>query len=323
MVISKPALRSIMGSNSVTNKKLILLAGGTIIAAAIISMFALIIVWTLAVIPEVQAQIRGNSYDSISSSNATVNDISNNNNASQWANIHSNVETDFNPTTKLPDIEDSAFIHPFAVVIGDCHIGRWVLVAPTAVCRGDEGTPIFVGDYSNIQDGVVLHGLETTENGTNIDGRRFSAQGERLNATDPIFAQGYSIYVGDSVSLAHGALVHGPAWVGNNTFVGMETTLFDAKIGNNVAIGVASTITGGVVIEDNKFVPPGSVITTQEQADALPSRIGSTYENINDAVLHVNEQLAEGYARMDLEEVIRLREAEMEKGMLETGRSVP
>jgi carbonic anhydrase len=314
-----------MANNSITNKrKSIPLVGGTIIIiVATITMFASTVGWILVVIPEVQAQIRSNSDDSVSSINATVNDVSNNNNASQWANIHSNLETDFNPTTKLPDIEDSAFIHPFAVVIGDCHIGRWVLVAPTAICRGDEGTPIHVGDYSNIQDGVVLHALATTENGTNIDGRRFSAEGARLNATDPFFAEGYAIYVADNVSLAHGALVHGPAWIGNNTFVGMETTLFDAKIGDNVAIGVASTITGEVMIEDNKFVPPGSVITTQEQADALPSRIGSTYENINDAVLHVNEQLAEGYEKMNLEEVIRLREAEMEKGMLETSRSIP
>jgi carbonic anhydrase len=313
-----------MADNSITNKrKLISLVGGTIIIiAATITMFASTVGWILVVIPEVQAQIRSNSDDNISSINATVNDVSNNN-ASQWANIHSNVETDFNPTTKLPDIEDSAFIHPFAVVIGDCHISRWVIVAPTAVCRGDEGTPIYVGDYSNIQDGVVLHALETIENGTNIDGRRFSAQGARLNATDPIFAEGYAIYVGDNVSLAHGALVHGPAWIGNNTFVGMEAMVFNAKVGDNVAIGVASTITGEVVIEDNKFVPPGSVITTQEQADALPSRIGSTYENINDAVLNVNEQLAEGYEKMNLEKVIRLREAEMEKGMLETSRSIP
>ena len=37
------------------------------------------------------------------------------------------------------------------------------MVAPTAVCRGDEGTPIHVSDLSNMQDGVILHGLETTE----------------------------------------------------------------------------------------------------------------------------------------------------------------
>jgi carbonic anhydrase/acetyltransferase-like protein (isoleucine patch superfamily) len=100
----------------------------------------------------------------------------------------------------------------------------------------------------------------------------------------------------------------------------MEAMVFNAKVGNNVAIGVASTITGGVVIPDNKFVPPRSVITTQEEADSLPPRVGSPYENINKGVIHVNENLAEGYDEMDLERIAHDREAEMERGMLETGQ---
>ena len=70
--------------------------------------------------------------------------------------------------------------------------------------------------------------------------------------------------------------------------------LFNAKIDKNVAIGVSSTITGGVEVPDNKFVPPGSVITTQEQLDNLPSTIGSPYENINEEVVHINEKLGKG-----------------------------
>jgi hypothetical protein len=58
----------------------------------------------------------------------------------------------------------------------------------------------------------------------------------------------------------------------------------------------------------------------QEEADALPLRIGSPYENTNTAVLHVNEQLAEGY---NLGKLVEQRERQMEKGMLETGMSVP
>ena len=77
-------------------------------------------------------------------------------NVTTWPNIHSNVKTDFNPNVTSPEIQSSAFIHPFAVVIGDCYIDKFVLVAPTAVCRGDEGTPIHVGDSSNIKDGVLL-----------------------------------------------------------------------------------------------------------------------------------------------------------------------
>ena len=53
------------------------------------------------------------------------------------------------------------FINPFAVVSGACYFGELVMVALTAVCRGDEGTPIHISDYSNMQDGVIIHGLET------------------------------------------------------------------------------------------------------------------------------------------------------------------
>lgn len=247
----------------------------------------------------------------------------NQNGNNSWPNVHSNVDTDFNPAVKFPQISESAFIHPFAVLIGDCYIGKMVLVAPTAVCRGDEGTPIHVGDYSNIQDGVVLHALETTDNGNKLDGRRFSKDGTLLMGNDSRFDEGYAVWVGDRVSLAHGSLIHGPAWIGNDTFVGMEAMVFNAKVGNNVAIGVASTITGGVVVPDNRFVPPGAVITTQEQADALPPRVGSPYENINEGVIHVNENLAEGYDEMDLEKIIRDREAQMERGMLETSQPHP
>jgi carbonic anhydrase/acetyltransferase-like protein (isoleucine patch superfamily) len=192
------------------------------------------------------------------------------------------------------------------------------LVAPTAVCRGDEGTPIKIGDFSNIQDGVVVHALETTSHGKNVDQRRFSVDGDLLSADDPRFKDGYAVFVGDRVSLEHDSLVHGPAWIGNNTFVGFKSMVFNAKVGNNVSIGVSSTITGGVTIPDNKYVPPGSVIVTQAQADQLPSRVGNPLEMINDAVIHVNEALAEGYNQKDLEKLARDREGEVEKGALET-----
>jgi carbonic anhydrase len=243
-------------------------------------------------------------------------------NSQQWPNIHENTITDFNSNVTFPSIQGSAFIHPFAVVIGNCYIGQNVLVAPTAVCRGDEGTPLHIGPFSNMQDGVVIHGLETTVDDNNLDDRRFASNGDRLLGNDTRFDDGYSVYVGENVSLAHGVLIHGPAYVGNNTFVGMESLVFDAKLGNDVAVGVSSTITGGVEVADDKFVPPGSVITTQEEADALPERVGSAYENINTAVVHVNEKLAEGYGELGLEmPSASERENVMEGGMLETSRT--
>ncbi len=245
-------------------------------------------------------------------------------NTIQWPNIHQNVQTDFNPQIKSPNIQNDSFIHPFAIVIGDCYIGKMVLMSPTAVCRGDEGTPIHISDYSNIQDGVILHALETTLDGKNIDGRRFSENGDRLLANDSRFDSGFAIFVGSKVSLAHDSMVHGPAWIGNNTFVGMKSLIFNAKVGSNVAIGVYSLVTNGVVIPDNKFVPPGSQVLTQAQADALPSRIGSgAYENINNGVLHVNKDLADAYNQNDLGKIKYYREALMEEEGLVTTQPLP
>jgi carbonic anhydrase/acetyltransferase-like protein (isoleucine patch superfamily) len=224
-----------------------------------------------------------------------TNNTSNATTATTPTNIRPSVQTDFNPNVTSPRISKTAFVDPLAVIIGDCEIGKLVLVASFAVCRGDEGTPIHIGDYSNVQEGVFLHALETTDHGKNIDDRRYSAQGSLLKANDTAFKNGFAVYIGDKVSLTHGTQVHGPAYVGNDTFVGMKSLIFNAKVGNRVAIGVSSTVTDGVTIPDNKFVPPGSIITTEAQADALPARVGSPYEKINSFVLHVNQELAKGY----------------------------
>ena len=170
-------------------------------------------------------------------------------------NIRPSIQTDFNPSATYPRISKFAYVDPLALVIGDCQIGKLALVAPFAVCRGDEGTPIRIGDYSNMQNGVILHALETTSHGKNMDDRRYSAEGSLLKGNDAGFKNGFAIYVGDKVSLAHGVQVHGPAYIGNDTFVGMKSFVFNAKIGKRVAIGVSSTITDGVTIPDNKFVP--------------------------------------------------------------------
>ncbi len=210
-------------------------------------------------------------------------------------NIHKNVVTPFQQATEDPQIHETAYIHPGAFVIGDCHIGELTMMSPTAVCRGDEGTPIVVGKQTNIQDGVILHALATELSGERIAGRVFSADGRRLEVTDPEWEKGFPICVGERVSLAHDSMIHGPAWVGDDVFIGMDSLVFNAVIRNNVAVGVGSVITDGVEIPEGRFVPPGSVIDTQAKADALGPRIGSPYEKINEAVVMVNIELAKAY----------------------------
>jgi len=55
-----------------------------------------------------------------------------------------------------PDIAESAFVHPDAVIIGQVWIGPEASVWPCAVLRGDHGR-IEVGARTSIQDGTVVH----------------------------------------------------------------------------------------------------------------------------------------------------------------------
>ncbi len=60
---------------------------------------------------------------------------------------------------RIPDIHETAFVHPDATVIGDVRIGAESSVWPRAVLRGDYGT-ITVGERTSIQDGCAIHATE-------------------------------------------------------------------------------------------------------------------------------------------------------------------
>ena len=82
------------------------------------------------------------------------------------------------------------------------------MVSPTASIRGDEGQPLFVGDDSNVQDGVVIHALETEMNGQPVTKNLCEVDG-----------RSYAVYVGNRVSLAHHrGLPDGPAVPLQRTF---------------------------------------------------------------------------------------------------------
>ncbi|SPP65109.1 carbonic anhydrase [Nitrospira lenta] len=192
-----------------------------------------------------------------------------------------NVQTSFNPEIDLPVIAPSARIHPLAAVDGSVTIGELVFVAPGASIRGDEGQNIVIGNYSNVQDGVVIHGLETFEGGYELFQNEVEVAGKK-----------YSVYIGDRVSLAHQSQVHGPARVGDDTMIGMQALVFRAQIGDHVVIEPGAKLIG-VTVAPGRYVPALSIITRQEQADALPVITdGYAYREWNDSVVRVNTQLA-------------------------------
>ncbi|MEA1867717.1 MAG: carbonic anhydrase [Thermodesulfobacteriota bacterium] len=203
--------------------------------------------------------------------------------------IHQSAITDFCQKEYSPEVDSSACIHPVAAVIGHVFIGKRVMVSPFASVRGDEGRPIFVGDESNVQDGVILHALETEHNGHPIEENQVEAGGKK-----------YSVYVGERVSLAHQVQIHGPAYVGDDTFVGMKTLVFRAKVGNNCVIE-PGCIVMGVTVEDGRYVPAGTVLRAQKDADNLPV-VTDDYplKNLNKGVVHVNTSLADGYNKINL-----------------------
>ena len=198
--------------------------------------------------------------------------------------IGKNVKTDFSARASEPVIDPSSYVHPLAVVIGNVILGKNIMVSPTASIRGDEGQPIYVGDDSNVQDGVVIHALETELNGKPVEKNLMEVDGKK-----------YAVYVGSRVSLAHQVQIHGPAVVMDDTFVGMKVLVFKSFVGKNCVIE-PGVILMGVKVADGRYAPVGSVIKTQLEADMLPT-ITADYpmKDMNKGVLHVNKALAKGY----------------------------
>ncbi|MBF2077258.1 MAG: ribulose bisphosphate carboxylase small subunit, partial [Synechococcales cyanobacterium T60_A2020_003] len=135
-------------------------------------------------------------------------------------------------------------------IVGEVCVGANVTIAPGAAIRADAGSPFRIGEGSRIQDGAVVHGLE---------------EGRVLGDDQ----QEYSVWVGENVTLTHLVLIHGPAYIGNNCFIGFRSTIFNARLGDNCVVLMHALIQD-VEIPPGKLVPSGAVITSQQQAEALP-----------------------------------------------------
>ncbi|MBP5974242.1 ribulose bisphosphate carboxylase small subunit [Brasilonema sp. CT11] len=182
--------------------------------------------------------------------------------------------TPWSKTLAEPNIDETAFVHPFSNIIGDVFVGANVMVAPGTSIRADEGTPFYIGENTNIQDGVVIHGLE--------QGRVI---GDDQNE--------YSVWIGTNASITHMALIHGPAYVGDNSFIGFRSTVFNARVGAGCIVMMHALIQD-VEIPPGKYVPSGAIITTQQQADRLPD-VQAQDKQFAHHVVGINQALRSGY----------------------------
>ena len=186
--------------------------------------------------------------------------------------------TPWSDDSATPKIDDSAYVHSFSRLIGDVRIGANVFVAPGSSIRADEGTPFYIGESSNIQDGVVIHGLE---------------QGRVVGDDN----QKYSVWIGKNTCITHMALIHGPAYIGDECFIGFRSTVFNAKVGDGCIVMMHALIQD-VEIPPGKYVPSGAVIVNQQQAERLPEVIDSDRSFANH-VVEINEALLAGYRCAD------------------------
>lgn len=187
------------------------------------------------------------------------------------------------PTPQLknlaePQIDPTASVHSFSNIIGDVYIGKDVLVAPGTSIRADEGAPFRLGAGVNIQDGVVIHGLEK--------GRVVGDDGHD-----------YSVWIGKNSSITHMALIHGPAYVGDDCFIGFRSTIFNARVGNGCIV-MMHALVQDVEIPSGKLVPSGAIITSQQQADRLPD-VQESDRAFTHHVVGMNDALRMGYRRVE------------------------
>jgi len=132
-------------------------------------------------------------------------------------------------------IDESAYVHPTSLIYGKATIGKGASLWPYSVIRA-ETREVTIGDYTNIQDFVMIHIGDTT--GTHI---------------------------GSHCSITHHCTIHG-CTIGDNCLIGINSTIMDGcVIGDNCIIAGHSFLKEGTVIPDNSIVmgTPGAVVRTQ------------------------------------------------------------
>ena len=182
-----------------------------------------------------------------------------------------------NPVGDMPRIDPTAYIDPTAQVIGHVQIGREVFIGPNVVLREDELTEpgteasIVIGPECNVQDAVIMHSLA-----------------------------GEMVSIGARVSLAHGCIVHGPATIEEDSFVGFRAIVFKAVAGKGSFIGAGAMIQD-VELPAGTLVPPGTVVNSQDAVSKLP-KAGAAEREFNEEVVATNKRLAKGYLALQSED---------------------
>ncbi len=187
--------------------------------------------------------------------------------------IGKSIRTPWFAGADTPEVSEKSFISPTATLIGKVVVQADVLISPGASLRADEGGEIHVCHNANVQDNVIMHGLKD--------------QRVQVNGAS------YSVFIGANSSCAHASIIHGPAAIGENTFIGFTAVIHSSTIGDNCFIGHGAKVIG-VVIPDGKFVPHGAIVTSAADVAKL-APVPDELKDFNEDVVAVNTDLAKSY----------------------------
>jgi carbonic anhydrase/acetyltransferase-like protein (isoleucine patch superfamily) len=123
-----------------------------------------------------------------------------------------------------PKIAENAFITKSTQIIGAVELGAFSSIWYNVVIRADINT-IHIGDYSNIQDGSILH----------------------VDHDAPL-------YIGNYVTIGHNVILHG-CRVNDYALIGMGAVILNhADIGKNAQVAAGALVTPGFSVPENTLV---------------------------------------------------------------------
>lgn len=123
-----------------------------------------------------------------------------------------------------PQIGEHCFLAPNATVVGQVIMGDYCSVWFNAVVRGDVHS-ITIGHHTNIQDGAVIH----------------------------CTYQKHATVIGNYVSIAHNAIVHG-CTIEDEVLIGMGAIVMDGAV-----VRRNSIVAAGAIVLQNTVIEEGSI----------------------------------------------------------------
>ena len=149
-----------------------------------------------------------------------------------------------------PVFGEGCFIADNATIVGEVKIGKQCSLWFNSVVRGDVNS-ITIGDYTNIQDGAVIH----------------------------CTYQKAKTVIGSQVSIGHNAIVHG-CTIEDNVLVGMGAIVMDhAHVGAYAVIAAGAVVLEGTKVESETIYAGIPARKVKDVNEAMKLNMYTTAQN--------------------------------------------